>query len=206
MKASSAPRQAFLNPQAGESARSSAGVARRMRLSKILSVTPARSHAARHPGLRPVVKDETEGAPRALEPDGHPLRNVRNDLARIVAKPEDQKHDPSLVDTRHREQMKRLSLGRGKDELTGKNTSGERRLDHPPGGGALARRLDDRAFFAKLRAGTSEEQDQGGDAARNRDDEVEPAERHHEVGRVHQAHAVQRETEQDDREHLVECV
>ena len=46
MKASSAPRQAFLNPQAGESARSSAGVARRMRLSKILSVTPARSHAA----------------------------------------------------------------------------------------------------------------------------------------------------------------
>lgn len=43
MKASSAPRQAFLNPQAGESARSSAGVARRMRLSKILSVTPARS-------------------------------------------------------------------------------------------------------------------------------------------------------------------
>ncbi len=100
--------------------------------------------------------------------------------------------------------MKRLSLGRGKDELTGKNTSGERRLDHPPGGGALARRLDDRTFFAKLRAGTSEEQDQGGDAARNRDDEVEPAERHHEVGRVHQAHAVQRETEKDDREHLVE--
>ena len=178
------------------------GTVRRLRRS--LEPSHEGRDAARHPGLRPVVKDETEGAPRALEPDGHPLRNVRNDLARIVAKPEDQKHDPSLVDTRHRERMKRLSLGRGKDELTGKNTSGKRRLDHPPGGGALARRLDDRAFFAKLRAGTSEEQDQGGDAARNRDDEVEPAERHHEVGRVHQAHAVQRETEKDDREHLVE--